>query len=157
MSYDLIALRVPPGTDPLAYYSDEEREEEIDDAPPTASEREQMERLASAVAALDPSAERYDGDDVIEFTTDAIQVSLFAREAAITMPYWFDGAEAEQQLARMTAYAQVLREHGGYTVIDPQTEEVVGDTAIAADTYAGTREAVKRIGNEKRRWWRRGN
>ena len=66
MSYDLIAVRVPAGIDPQAYYEDDERE--IDESPPTALERAEMERLATAIAAVDPSAHRYEDDEAIEFT-----------------------------------------------------------------------------------------
>ena len=47
--------------------------------PPTADPRAAMERLAEAIAAVDPTAEREDGHGFIKFlTADSIQVSLYS-------------------------------------------------------------------------------
>jgi hypothetical protein len=157
MSYDLIGLRVPPGMTVEEFHEDEERE--LDDRPPTDEERAAMERLAQAVAEVDPRAERFDGDDFVEFTRDAIQVSLYARESGITIPYWFDGKQADAMLERAMAYARVLAQQGGYTVYDPQTGEVVetGDIGAARGAYKGGRRIVRDLEGrpQRRRWWRR--
>ena len=160
MSYDLEAFRVPPEMTPDEFYASEEREAASleDEAPPTADERAAMERLADALEAIDPTAERADGDTFIEINTESLQVSLYPNEAAVTIPYWFEGDEADAVMERAFEYARVLRDVGGYTVYDPQNEQVVGDErGTAAETYRGTMGAVRRIGEEvapKRRGWK---
>jgi hypothetical protein len=152
MSYDLEAFHLPPGTDPGDY------ESELDDRPPTPEERAAMERLGEAVLAVDPSAERHDGDDFIEIDTeDAIQVSLYANEAGISVPYWYEGEQAEAVMARVFEYAAVLREIGGYTVYDPQTGEVVEGPAGRHSYAAGVEmlHSVPDAAPPRQSWWRR--
>ena len=91
-----------------------------------------MERAAAALLAVDPAAERFEDEDHIELNLDAMQISVYARSAAITVPYWFEGADAERVMARAFEYARVLAETCGYTVWDPQTESVVEDGSDAA-------------------------
>jgi hypothetical protein len=84
MSYDLEAYRLPPGADPATY----EPDEDADLRPPTPEERAAMARLADALHGVDPSAERYDDELFIEIdTAQAIQVSLYADSAGVTVPY----------------------------------------------------------------------
>ncbi len=153
MSYDLSAFHLPPGADPSTY------EPDLDEEPPTPEQRASMKRLAEAIAAVDAEAERHDGDDFIEFdTADAIQISLYADQAAISVPYWYEGERADAVMARIQHYAAVLTEVGGYTVWDPQTEEVVTGPG-AGHAYSAGVEAVKRLAEEppkRRRWWQRG-
>lgn len=128
MSYDLHGFRVPPGRTVEDWYEDEEREQALIDADPTpsAEERAEMERLAAAVHAVDPSAERHDTGEHIEFTNaDAVQVSIFREEAGISVPYWYEGERAEAVMVRMQEYAGVLTQLGGLTFYDPQTGETV--------------------------------
>ena len=143
MSYDLIAFRVPPGTsaeDAL------ELAEHGEDRTPSASERAAMERLADALLELDPAAERTDLSDVIELDTPALQVHVYADQAAITIPYHHEGAAADAAMDRAFAYARVLATDGGYTVLDPQTEEIVEpgglDRSQATRVYAETSAMV---------------
>jgi hypothetical protein len=68
-----------------------------------------MERTAAALLELD-SAERFDDEEAIEITGEAVQVSLFAREAGVSIPYWFEGDEADAALERAFAYARVIAE-----------------------------------------------
>ena len=107
--------------------------------PPTASEDASLERVAEAIAAVDAE---FDDDD-------AIEISLDSDEATISVPYLYEGEQAEAVMERMQRYAAVLTEVGGYTVCDPQTEEVVTGPG-ARDVYSAGVDAVKR-----RRWWHR--
>ena len=149
MSYDLEAFRVPPGTTAREFYESDALGE--DDSPPTPAEREEMERLAEALMAVDPAAERIDGADFIEIDTEAMQVSLYGNQAAITVPYWFQGGEADRVMTRAFEYAAVLAEVGGYTVFDPQTDEVVAGvpSADAKRVYASTSAMVDEIAREE--------
>jgi len=105
----------------------------------TAAAGASLERLAEAIAAVDAE---YDSDDGIE-------VSLDSDQATISVPYWYEGEQAEAVMERIQRYAAVLTEVGGYTVWDPQTEEVVTGPG-ARDLYSAGVHAVKR-----RRWWQR--
>ena len=160
MSYDLIAFRVPPGTsaeDALGLA------EHGEDRSPSSAERAAMERLADALAELDPAAERTDLGDVIELDLPLLQVHVYADQAAITVPYHHEGAAAEAAMDQAFAYARVLATDGGYTVLDPQTEEIVEpgglDRSQATRVYAETSAMVAGMaaGESAPRWqfWRR--
>lgn len=147
MSYDLHGFRVPPGMSVEAYYEDEERESAVldEDPTPSAEERAEMERLAAALLASAPRLERTDHADVIELVTpDAIQVSLFRQEAAITVPYWYQGDKADDILIELYELAEVITRESGFAFYDPQTgEEVSGPGSAAA--YGSGFEATQRI------------
>ncbi|MDA0171219.1 hypothetical protein OJ998_19110 [Solirubrobacter taibaiensis] len=143
MSYDLHAFRVPPGFTVEEWYENEERELATELRPPTEVERAAMERLAADVLALDPTAERHDFPTHIEITNaDAVQVSIFHEDAAVSVPYWHDGEHALEVMFRMQEYAQILTE-AGLSVYDPQTGDASGPADGAA--YASGVEATRRI------------
>jgi hypothetical protein len=159
MSYDLDAFPLPSGQTAEEYVESDAREKlALDDAPPTDEQRAAMERAATALLEVDPSAERFDDEQSIELTTDAMQVSLFPQEAAISIPYWFMGEDAEAALARAYAYARVIAETLGYTIWDPQTGQVVdplGDRSDAEATYGWGYEKTQQIARPaKRPWWK---
>ncbi len=159
MSYDLTAFPLPAGMT-AAGYVESDAFEAIDDTPPTAEERAAMERAAAEVLALDPSADRFENEDTIELSTEqGIQVSLYARSAGITVPYWYEGAEADAVMERVFAYARVLAETLGYTVWDPQTETVVepqgsdhGDATQILEDISGRMDEI--VEPERRPWWK---
>jgi hypothetical protein len=158
MSYDIDAFRVPPGRTAEEFLESGGREE-LDESPPTAEERARMERVAAALQAIDPEAVRAEDEDFIEISTDALQVSVYAREAAVTIPYWFSGDDAEAVLARAFAYARVLEDEGGFTVSDPQTGAIVDfatlDLDAVARVYARGVQVVDDIREQpKRPWWK---
>jgi hypothetical protein len=158
MSYDIDAFRVPPGRAAEEFLESGDREE-MDESPPTAEERSRMERIATALHAIDPQAVRADGEDFVEISTDALQVSVYAREAAVTIPYWFTGDAAETVLARAFAYARVLEDEGGFTVSDPQTGQIVDfatlDLHDVARVYARGVQVVDDMREQsKRPWWK---
>jgi hypothetical protein len=162
MSYDLVAFRVPPGMTAEEAYESGAADEDEGLAAPTADERAAMERLADALMELDPEAERADDRLFIEIDAEPIQLLLHAREAQITMPYWFSGPEADAVMDRAFAYARVLSEVGGYAVYDPQTEQVVeagADRADASRVYSGTSARLDELVTDDQRpqrepWWR---
>ena len=160
MSYDLYAFRLPPGREAAEYV--ESGEYEDDNAPPTAEEREAMERLAAALLEREPAAIREDlGDGSIEIVAEPMTIGLYARSAGIELPYWFDGDDAAAMLERAYGCAEVLGAVGGYTVFDPQTEEVVSGAPgeAARRGYEGGRRAVRRLEEDdeppRRRFWKR--
>jgi hypothetical protein len=158
MSYDLSAFPLPAGMS-AAEYVESEAYESADDSPPTEEERAAMERAAAALMALDPSAERIDLEHDIEINADTVQISLFAREAGISVPYWYEGAEADAVMDRVFAYARVLAETLGYTVWDPQTATVVeagaADRGAATEILSDISGRMDEIAQPARRpWWK---
>ena len=160
MSYDLDAFPLPPGRSAKEFVESGDREAHADDdSPPTAAERAAMERAAAALLEIDPSAERFEDEKVIEITGEATQVLLFAREAGITIPYWFEGDEADVALDRAFAYARVIADTLGYTIWDPQTETVVdpaaSDRQDASESYGHGVAVTREISRGMRRpWWK---
>lgn len=160
MSYDLTALRLAPGEDLAEALERRELElEQDDDRAPTQEERAAMGALADALHAVEPSARRDEAPAWIELTGRFTQVGIYDDEVGISIPYHFDGRGAQDALARAHAYAAVLRERG-WTVWDPQVEQVVGDAVPrgARGTYGVGRAAIARVQEEAapgRRWWRR--
>lgn len=153
MSYDLQAFRLPPGMDPEAWIAGDERADE----PPTPEQRRETERLVAAVLDHDLEGERFDDDDVIELDYDPIQISFFAGEVGLSMPYWFEGEEAEAMTARLFGFADVLIREG-LTVWDPQADAVVeGGAASRASRVVGDTTAMLRGRRSAPRWqfWKR--
>lgn len=126
MSYDLQALELAPGADV------EEALEALEERAPTDEERHGMQRVASALQAAAGSLRRSDQQDLIELSDDRLDITLYADEAAISIPYWFSGSEADDVLAMALACARVLRDVGGFAVWDQQLDRLVdaGTTAV---------------------------
>jgi hypothetical protein len=160
MSYDLDGFPLPPGRTAQEFIESGDREALADDdSNPTPEQRAAMERTAAALMEIDPSVERFEDDEAIELTGEAIQVSLFAREAGITIPYWFEGDEADAVLARAHAYARVIADTLGYTIFDPQTGEVVDtaapDSTAARAAYGDGVAMTQEIARDTQRpWWK---
>ncbi len=143
MSYDLQAFLLPPGGDP------EEALEALEtdlDRPPTGEERDRMTRLAKALQATVASLEAGYPEDAIELSEDRFQVSVYANEAMISIPYWFDGAEAREVLAVALECARAIRETAGFVVWDPQLDRLLDERATVdelAEAYRSGREYVR--------------
>lgn len=147
MSYDLEAFPLPPGSDPEEALEALEEEEDVDRSP-TEREREWMRGLAAALRAAAPELEAAELDDVVELSQERFEVSVFAGQAGIAIPYWFDGAEALEVLKLALGCASVLREAGGLAVWDPQLGSLLDEhTPVSrlAEAYAIGREQVRRL------------
>jgi hypothetical protein len=158
VSYDLEAYRLPADLSAQALAELLERDEaEARALPLTADDRE---RLAAALQAVDPSAERHDGDDEIELGTDALQ--CFIDETAVTMNIPYHGLDdaGRSPLDQAFAYADVLTAHG-LTVWDPQSESIVtgeeDDRSAATNRFAATSDIVDQLAEPAPRWkfWKR--
>jgi hypothetical protein len=84
---------------------------------------------------------------------------VYARSAAINVPYWYEGAEADAVMERVFAYARVISETLGYAVWDPQTGTVVepgaGGHADAAEIMGDITGRMGEIVQPQRRpWWK---
>jgi hypothetical protein len=161
VSYDLDAFAVPAGVSPEDFLESGERERLAEDeSPPTEDQRAAMNRAAEALLAVDPTAERADGDDWIQINAATMQVTLSPREAAVNIPYW--GGDADAVMAQAFDYARVIGETLGFTVWDPQTGEIVDldapdrETAAArfADISSRMEEIVATPPPRPRPWWK---
>ncbi len=153
MSYDLIGVRLAPGEDPQTAV---DRLEELadDDTQPGDPAWAQIERLGDALAALSDASEVEDVDGGVEVSLNEFQIHVYEHEATVTIPYW-EGTGAEA-LAQVDRYLEVLR-GAGFTVWDPQTEQVVGDRGDVAAGFAASMDAVRPVleaaeAPRRRRW-----
>jgi hypothetical protein len=74
-----------------------------------------------------------------------IQILLFDGEASISVPYWHDGAQAEDVFRRIWNYLRVINRESGYMAYDPQLGillDLSQDFSAALHLYTGTRKAV---------------
>jgi hypothetical protein len=115
-----------------------------DDAPPTDEEWERMRRVADALAAVEPSADRFENRETatVEVTTDRFQVSVYRHEAAVNIPYW---DEAEDVMGRVAPYLAILERDAGFRFFDPQTEEEVSAATLGGKGYAASYEKVRPV------------
>ena len=93
---------------------------------------EDLEPLITALRAVDPAADRFDGDSFVEIDSEGVQVNVAAGDCAVTVPYHFAGKNADAVMAQAYAYAGVLTRVGGFRMWDPQLETVVGDDSDPA-------------------------
>lgn len=148
------------------------RDWEDDPFPPSAADVQRLQRLAAALRAALPtlgrtdagadteagadSANREGGDNgtsVIELSAlddaSGLQVTLTAREAGLTIPYWDRPEGAEAALAAMWRCAEVLEKEGGYFTHDQQVGRILdlkADFPLVVSTY---RRALARVANQQ--------
>jgi hypothetical protein len=148
MSYDLYFLLPEHCADPDALAAHMETE----GSPSTPAQDARKQALARALRSAEPglTSAPFDHAKIAEIqgTTlevaqarfdhvelnapeggSGIQISLFADQAAITVPYWHDATRAPEVFAELERYAALLVKHGGYRIYDPQAELVVDDPA----------------------------
>lgn len=146
MSYDLVGARPEPGE---SWDEVRDRLEELagDETAPAADEWARMLRVADALAAVEPSAERFESRETgtVEITTDRFQVSVYRHEAAVNIPYW---DEAQDVMKRVAPYLAILEREGGFRFFDPQTEEEVTAETLGGEGYASSYETVRPVLDE---------
>jgi hypothetical protein len=178
MSYDIYFIRPEDCADPATALEA--------DAPSDPASRANDRRLARMLVEAYPELEIFptEGDGglesgqgsdveaipaggVVEINTpedgSGIQIALYGRFAALSVPYWYEGREAEAVFADVERYATLLVERGGYRMYDPQKQRVfatVGE-AIASMTadYVGFSASVPEIiahaeARRRRPWWK---
>lgn len=143
MSYDFVARRVPPGADARRAME----ADAPDDGPADDPTWEHMRRVADALEAAVPGCERWEspGRGVIDLDADRMQVSVGAHEVWVMVPYWTLGS-GRDGVDRVDAFVAALVEQG-YTVWDPQTEEILDPRTAprqASDGYRSMAPAALR-------------
>ncbi|MBL6279150.1 hypothetical protein JMF97_23620 [Micromonospora fiedleri] len=133
MSYDLIF--VPRGDD-----------QSWDDVLDTAGETDSDERpsddawarLLAAARQLLGEVSVFEGTHNYELTHDptGIQVTYYAAEAAITVPYWYRGAEARAVVTAMYHLGAAVQTATGLPGYDPQVQLPLSDAAAQPERAA---------------------
>ena len=139
MSYDLAFL--PKAAD-QSWDDLLDAEPDESDGPPDAAAWERIEAAARQILG-EVTVHRSERFCELDHEATGIQVSLYAGEAAITVPYWYVGAEAAAVVERIYALGRAVEEATGYSGYDPQLElplaEAAADQAVAAfDAVAGS-------------------
>jgi len=88
--------------------------------------------------------ELHSGGDYFELDHEptGIQVSLYAGEAGITVPYWYEGAEAREIVRTLYRLAAVIERHTGLTGYDAQVDLPVAEVAERPELAASSFDMV---------------
>jgi hypothetical protein len=83
--------------------------------------------------------EVYDAEQNMELTHDptGIQLACWSDFAAITIPYWYTGAEATAVMEQVYALAWAVEQETGLEGYDPQLDQPLADLAHAKAELAG--------------------
>ncbi|SCL27351.1 hypothetical protein GA0070615_1047 [Micromonospora aurantiaca] len=139
MSYDLIF--VPRGGD-----------QSWEDALDAAEESDSAERPSSEVWARLVAASRqvlgevsvFEGAHNYELTHEptGIQVSYYAEEAGITVPFWYRGDDARSVVAAMYQLGEAVQAVTGLAGYDPQLELPLSDALTQPELACGVFDEV---------------
>ena len=125
MSFDLNFVRKSPDQswDDALDVGDEE----TDGAPDT----QVWARIVDDARQILGDINLHAGGDYLELDHEptGIQLSLYANEAAITVPYWYSGADAQEIVRTLYRLAAVVEEHTGFSGYDPQVDLPVAEVA----------------------------
>jgi len=88
-------------------------------------------RIVSDARAILGDVELHSGGDYFELDHEptGIQLSLYANDAGITVPYWYAGQEAQEIVRTIYRLAAVIEEHTGLTGYDGQVGLPVAEVA----------------------------
>lgn len=86
----------------------------------------------------------HSGGDYFELDHEptGIQLSLYADEAGITVPYWYAGAEAQEIVRTIYRLAAVIEEHTGLSGYDGQVDLPVAEVAERPELAAASFDMV---------------
>lgn len=142
MSYDVYFLKRAPGQ---SYKDTLEALEELaargerpeDDA--ALARPAHWDQIVSGVREVLGDVSVLEGPPNWEITDEktAIQLSCFAGEWSMTVPYWWDGERAQEIAGYLHAIAVIVHEATGLDAYDPQVEqEVTSDEWVSANVTA---------------------
>lgn len=86
----------------------------------------------------------HEGGDYFELDHEptGIQVSLYADEAAVTVPYWYKGAQAQEIVRTLYRLAAVIEEHTELSGYDEQADLPVAEAAERPELAAASFDMV---------------
>ena len=104
-------------------------EEAGESGPQERPDAQAWERILTGAREMLGQVEVYAADAWYEFTHEptAIQVSLEADTATITVPYWYSGARAESVVRLMYRLGEIIESATGLAGYDPQVGMPVGE------------------------------
>jgi hypothetical protein len=73
----------------------------------------------------------------------AIQLEVHDDHVFITIPYWYQGNEADRVFSQCSKYLQVIRKAVGFLAYDPQTDTAFDPQTTGQLDYKGYEETVK--------------
>jgi len=121
-----------------------------DDGPLTDAQLQVWERIRGAVGAVLPDATEHVTEQSRELTDEAsaIQLSLFGDELSLTVPYWYQGEEAERLVGQLREVARRVEEATGRVAYDPQADAAflgTGDNSAASAMSRICRSLLDRV------------
>jgi len=122
--------------------------------------------VEAAFRSLIPGAEVFVGDDHRELSDleTGLQLSMSPGEISLSVPYWYEGAGAEQMTDTLRDVVHAVEEATGLVAFDPQANEpfLGGGDASAARTLEEVHGFARGIGEgpeappaKKQPFWRR--
>jgi hypothetical protein len=113
---------------------------------PDCTTIEQRRVVAKRLMEVEDGFELFESPNCIELShPKGIQVSMFGSSAAISFPYWHEGAEAVKVFEKIRSYAKILVDAFGYAILDPQIDALITPESIGDDQVASNDETMKMI------------
>jgi hypothetical protein len=178
MSYDLHLVRPRPGQaiEEIAMADDEDGPPA---GPPDPAKEAVKRHTADTLLAADPSLRPFVFDYAeiarirgisleqarrdhrhIELNDDraGIQIMLCDDSAYVTVPYWHDGAKANDVFRRILECVRIIARETGFVAYDPQIGEVIDPDIKIAKMVAAYVPMVSQLRDMKREatrpWWK---
>ena len=123
MSFDLYFLALEPGES----WQDAMNRLEVataDESQLVDTDLRQWQTVLERVRPLLPNGQVFEGERHRQLSDDAtgIQLSLSPGELSLTVPYWYDGPDAQQMVSRLRDLANAVEPATGLTAYDPQAD-----------------------------------
>ena len=151
VTYDIALLRCPPGE--IGKELERRNRLFLQDPTPEPPISDELTTAWSALvprlaAELGEPAENEAYRDHYELAWDHPRIRLWFRSdnAAISVPYWYDGEEAAEALRRAFLLGRLLQELTGFDARDDQTGLGLRESSLAAaiQEYRSTHDAAQR-------------
>ena len=113
---------------------------------PDCNTFEQRREVGQRLMEVEDGFELFESPTCVELShPNGIQVSMFGCSAAITVPYWHQGAEAVNVFEKIRSCARILVDSFGYAILDPQIDALITPESIGDDQVASNDATMKII------------
>ena len=110
---------------------------------------ESRREVAKAMISKDSKLEVFESPTHIELShPSGIQISFFAKSAAITVPFGDEGDDAEKVFQQVRGYADFVSRAFGYSIYDPQLDAIVAADSIGKTQATISQSVAQRLNNE---------
>ncbi len=165
MSFDLYFLRRPENgswDDAIAALA----ALAVAEPPVTSADRERWSQVERRLSHVVPGLDGYDGDRFRELTDEATGLQVFFSPGDITLsvPYWYEGDDADRVMDLLRRVARAIEEETGLTAYDPQDDRAFlapegGPERVLDDVSQKTRqlgsEPIAPAPPRQRSWFQR--